>query len=68
MTREEVISGIKFNKDTVYDYAISFIGPDGYIISVVKSSYSATYKQMEDTLVNRVLERYNKEGMLGKTN
>ena len=58
MTAETILANAKYSKDTVYDYQLSFTGPDGYQITVVKSSEIATRKDIEATLIEQVQERY----------
>lgn len=61
MKAETILSQMKYSKNTAYDYELTFTGPDGYQISVVKSSEIATRKQLEETLIEQVQERYGAE-------
>lgn len=58
-TPKEILDHMVVNKDTAYDMQLSYTLPNGYIVSVVKSSEIATRKQLEDALVEQVTEAYD---------
>lgn len=58
MTPQEILEKAKWNKDTSFIDQLSFVGPDGFIISVVRSQEGMTRKEVEAILVERVQERY----------
>ncbi len=58
MTEEEILKRAKWNKDTSHIDQLTFVGDDGFIISVVRSQEGMSRKEVERTLVERVQARY----------
>lgn len=61
MTAQDILSKATWNKNTVYQDQITFIGEDGYQIHVVRSAEGVSRSACERRLVELVQERYGDE-------
>lgn len=59
MEASEIIKNAKWNKNTIYQDQIEYIGSDGRIVSVIRSKEGMTRQEAEEILVERVQELYN---------
>lgn len=58
MEEKEILANIKYNTNTAYDSQLTFVGPDKYKISAVKSNEATTRKKLEIIIIESVKERY----------
>ena len=58
MDAKKILEKARWNKDTTFVDQISFVGDDGYQISVPRTKEGMTRKEAEEILVEAVQERY----------
>lgn len=58
MTAQAILEKAKWNKDTCWEDQLTFVAPDGKLISAVRSKEGMTRKEVEEILVERVQTLY----------
>ena len=58
MTREEILDKSTWNKNTIYQDQLTFKGPDGKGITVVRSKEGMSRSEVIEILIDEVQARY----------
>ena len=58
MSPKEILEKASWNKDTAYVDQITFVGDDGFKISIPRSKEGMSRKEAEDALIEAVQDHY----------